>query len=297
MARRPGGRNPEKVATLADAIGRGASMDFTVLVDFETPNPNGLVIADGWHRTLGAEKAGKDAVPAMIGLDTPDRYVDLITGRMQAQSASKVPMVKVDADPAPDLRRWRQKAIAAVKRGDSAAVTFASDAIPAPHRELIAKALAGASSVEDVLFGAPAPVAKADVPRGNTDLGPKALSAAYAIQADEEQAQSERIAKVSADQAEQHGREMGEVVAAVKAMAERPIVVNVAAPPPAVVHVAAPVIPAPIVKQAPAAAVDMTPVAAAFDALRDEIRRPRTVTKTIERDARDHMTRVTEEHT
>jgi hypothetical protein len=297
MARRPGGRNPEKVATLAEAIGRGASMDFTVLVEFETPNPNGLDIADGWHRTLGAEKAGKDAVPAMIGRDTPDRYADLIGGRMQAQSASKVPMVKVELDPGPDLRRWRQKAIAAVKRGEPAAVTFASDAIPAPHRELIAKALAGASSVEDVwdLFGAPAPVAKADVPR--TDLGPKALAAAYAIQAETDQTHADQVAKIAADQADQHGREMAEVVTAVKAMADRPIVVNVAAPPPAVVNVAAPVIPAPIVKQAPAAAVDMTPVAAAFDALRDEIRRPRTVTKTIERDARDHMTRVTEEHT
>jgi hypothetical protein len=151
MARRPGGRNEAKVNAIAASVSSGASVDFTVLVEFVTPNPNGLDVADGFHRTLGVEHAGKDAVPAMIGRNVPDKYEPLVTGRMQAQSASKVPVAKA----AEDLRRWRQKAIAAVKRGDSAAVTFDSAVIPASHRALVTKALSTAGSVEDVwaIFG------------------------------------------------------------------------------------------------------------------------------------------------
>ena len=167
-------------------------------------------------------------------------------------------------------------------------MTFESDLIPAPHRELIAKGLETAASIDDVwtLFG--------EAPREaqRPDLGSRALSAAYAVQAEEEQVQADRIAKMAAEQAEQHGRDMASVVALVKATVERPIVVNVAPPPPAEVHVAAPVIPAPIVRVPPAAAPDMTPVAKAFDALREEMRRPRV--KTVERDADRLLVKVTE---
>ena len=154
MARRPGGRNEAKVNAIASSVSSGASVDFTVLVEFVTPNPNGLDLADGFHRTLGVEHAGKDAVPAMIGRDVPDKYEPLVTGRMQAQSASKTGIMKA-TDPSADLRRWRQKAIASVKRGDSAAVAFESAVIPASHRELVTKALATAGSVDDVwlIFG------------------------------------------------------------------------------------------------------------------------------------------------
>jgi hypothetical protein len=65
MARRPGGRDPEKVASIANTLSDGASLDPIVLVD--AGNPNGLEIADGWHRALGAEKAGLDDLPAFIG--------------------------------------------------------------------------------------------------------------------------------------------------------------------------------------------------------------------------------------
>ena len=89
MARRPGGRDPSKVSAIADTVGKGASMDPVVLVEYETPDEAGLNIADGWHRTLGAEKAGEDEVPAFVGRGVPDKYRDLIDGRMQDDSGSK----------------------------------------------------------------------------------------------------------------------------------------------------------------------------------------------------------------
>jgi hypothetical protein len=89
MARRPGGRNPEKVESVADSLDQGASMDPIVLVDFQTPDPNGDTIADGWHRTLGAEKAGWKDVPAFRGKNVPDEYQDIVSGAMQRDSDSK----------------------------------------------------------------------------------------------------------------------------------------------------------------------------------------------------------------
>jgi len=65
MARRPGGRDPAKVSAISKTLGDGASLDPIVLVDDD--NPAGLEIADGWHRSLGAEDAGLDDVPAFIG--------------------------------------------------------------------------------------------------------------------------------------------------------------------------------------------------------------------------------------
>ena len=87
MARRPGGRDPKKVTDISDTLGKGASMDPIVLVDLN--NPNGYVIGDGWHRTLGAEDAGWDDVPAFIGTHVPEQYGTLITGAMQNDSDSK----------------------------------------------------------------------------------------------------------------------------------------------------------------------------------------------------------------
>lgn len=141
MARRPGGRNEDKVASIADAIGAGASMDPVVLADFGEPL---LRIADGFHRTLGAERAGEDAVPAFVGRDVPTEYRELVMGDMQDDSSS----VKKAA--AADLRRWRTKAVNAVKRGQPAAVPFESAAIPPTAAALISAALESAATPEDV---------------------------------------------------------------------------------------------------------------------------------------------------
>jgi hypothetical protein len=85
MARRPGGRDPNKVAKIAESLTNGASMDPIVLCQWEDGT---LEPADGWHRTLGAEKAGWKEVPAFIGKGCDD-YRDLITGHMQDESDSK----------------------------------------------------------------------------------------------------------------------------------------------------------------------------------------------------------------
>ncbi len=139
MARRPGGRNPAKVQEIGDTLDDGASMDPVVLVDFG--EPQGLRIADGYHRTLGAEHAGKDDVPAFIGRNVPEQYRAEIIGPMQDDSTS----VKKA-----DLARWQRKSLRALKLGKSAAVPFESEAIPPETREALAVALAAAQSPAQV---------------------------------------------------------------------------------------------------------------------------------------------------
>jgi len=142
-ARRPGGRNEDKVDSLTESLKAGASMDPIVLADFGEPKYR---VADGFHRTESAEDAGKDAVPAFIAHKVPGKYRSLVMGPMQEDSTS---VAKAD------LRRWRQKAINALKRGESAAVTFQSEAIDPLTVSIVSKALVSARSVDDVwaLFG------------------------------------------------------------------------------------------------------------------------------------------------
>lgn len=64
MARRPGSRDPAKVAGIAAAIKAGKPMAPIVLVDTGDPK---LKIADGYHRTLAHAHAGKGRIPALIG--------------------------------------------------------------------------------------------------------------------------------------------------------------------------------------------------------------------------------------
>lgn len=150
MARRPGGRDASKVNEIADIVDQGASIEPAVLVEFATPDPAGFDIADGWHRTLGVKHAGSAAIPAFIGRGVPDEFREAITNAMQANSHGAD--VRKAAD---DLRKWRQKAIRAVKQGQSAAVPFDTSAIPGSHAAIISDALASARSVDDVwaLFG------------------------------------------------------------------------------------------------------------------------------------------------
>lgn len=114
-ARRPGGRDEAKVAAIAESISSGASMDRTILADFGEPK---LRIADGFHRILGAEKAGKDKVPALVARNIPDAYREMVMGPMQADSSS---VAKADLD------RWERKALGAIRRGRTAAVRFDSN--------------------------------------------------------------------------------------------------------------------------------------------------------------------------
>lgn len=64
MARRPGAGDPEKVAGIADAIKAGKPMEPVVLVD---TGEDRLAIADGYHRTLAFDRAGKKTIAAYIG--------------------------------------------------------------------------------------------------------------------------------------------------------------------------------------------------------------------------------------
>lgn len=62
MLRRPGGRNMTKVRNIAREVAGGKKMDPVVLVD----TPKGRKIADGYHRTLGFQHAGKKTIRAYI---------------------------------------------------------------------------------------------------------------------------------------------------------------------------------------------------------------------------------------
>lgn len=139
MARRPGGRNEEKVKGIAEVVESGASLDPLVLVD--AGDPAGLVIADGYHRTLGVQHAGKDAVPAFVARGVDPSMLRTIDGPMQADSAS---IRKAD------LARWRRKSIASLRRGRSAAVPFDSTAIPAETATALSAALSVAPNVPAV---------------------------------------------------------------------------------------------------------------------------------------------------
>lgn len=88
MARRPGGRDPSKVSAISRVLSSGASMDPIVLVEDDSNPKYRYTIADGWHRTLGAEDAGQQDVPAFIGSGF-GAYLDTINGPMQDDSGSK----------------------------------------------------------------------------------------------------------------------------------------------------------------------------------------------------------------
>ena len=138
-ARRPGGRNPEKVASIEDTVSAGASIDPVVLTDLD--DPAGLVIADGWHRILGVDKAGEDEVPAFIATGKLEQYADTIRKTMQADSMN---LAKAD------LSKWERKATKALKLGKSAGVAFVSDAIPPAQEAVIRVRLAMAKTAADV---------------------------------------------------------------------------------------------------------------------------------------------------
>lgn len=63
MSRRPGGRNMDKVKGIAKAVEAGEKMDPVVLVK---QSDGKYQVADGYHRTLGFQHAGKDKIKAYV---------------------------------------------------------------------------------------------------------------------------------------------------------------------------------------------------------------------------------------
>ena len=70
MARRPGGRDQGKVEGIAQALDGGKQMDRVVLV--QTPGNDKYEIADGYHRTLAFDRAGRTNIPAYVGKVSTD---------------------------------------------------------------------------------------------------------------------------------------------------------------------------------------------------------------------------------
>lgn len=139
-ARRPGGRDDTNVRHITDGLRVGEPLHPIVLVD---PGQPPYTIADGWHRTLAAEHDGRATVPAFVasgvGAEGPwDR----------AMHDAK--MSKAAPDPAGDLRRWRRKAIRALRESGSAGVPFESSAIAEPVRTALAAALPFATTADQV---------------------------------------------------------------------------------------------------------------------------------------------------
>lgn len=69
MSRRPGGRNMEKVKNIAQAILDGKKMGPVVLVKQSTGR---YQVADGYHRTLGFQKAGETKIKAYVAAGLED---------------------------------------------------------------------------------------------------------------------------------------------------------------------------------------------------------------------------------
>ena len=67
MDRRPGGRDPMKVQGIEAALAAGKPMDPVVLVVTD----RGLVVADGYHRTLAYRHAGRRTIPAWVAWNLP----------------------------------------------------------------------------------------------------------------------------------------------------------------------------------------------------------------------------------
>lgn len=70
LARRPGGRNMKKVRGMARALKEGKDLGPIFLVD--TPDGGAYTIADGYHRALAHQHAGKQTIQAHIGVVNED---------------------------------------------------------------------------------------------------------------------------------------------------------------------------------------------------------------------------------
>lgn len=67
MARRPGARDPKKVAGIAQGIAKGDTGALAPVMLVKTPGSDKLKVADGYHRTKAHEKLGHTTVSAYMG--------------------------------------------------------------------------------------------------------------------------------------------------------------------------------------------------------------------------------------
>jgi hypothetical protein len=128
MARRPGGRDPDKVESIGNTLDDGASMDPIVLIERQDQSQYKYDIADGWHRCLGAEKAGWDDVPAFIGEGFDDKSDWGLQMQDESDSVKKAAQAELSVlrrylKKGGDLARFRTNAL------DSDALWFVADGI------------------------------------------------------------------------------------------------------------------------------------------------------------------------
>lgn len=67
MARRPGGRDQDKVTSIATGIAEGALGALAPIVLVKVLGNDKLKVADGYHRTLAHKRLGRDTIQAHIG--------------------------------------------------------------------------------------------------------------------------------------------------------------------------------------------------------------------------------------
>lgn len=142
--RRPVARNMQKVAGIEAAMKIGAPIDPIVAIKTKRLGTPGATPIDGWHRTLAAEHAGMDCIPAYIGsgddawtqallafndtIPTPAAKAGLVEG-LQALRAG------IDARVTPQLRSSVRRVLDAQRSDIVARVRGQYDAIRRKPRD------------------------------------------------------------------------------------------------------------------------------------------------------------------
>ncbi len=97
--RRPGGRDPKKVAAIEEAIRAGRRMEPVVLCE----DADGAWVADGYHRLLALRHLGRTTVTAYVADGGPRKAAR----RMHASKRNKsLVLRKANATEKPDCARW-----------------------------------------------------------------------------------------------------------------------------------------------------------------------------------------------
>jgi len=139
-ARRPGGRDYTNIRHIGQGHDIGVPVMPVVLVD---TGESQYTIADGWHRTIAADQAGRAMIPAFIASGVgPDGPWD--------RAMHEAKLAKVEDPARADLAAWQRKALKALRAGRSAGVRFESDAIRASTRIALQRALPLASDPDEV---------------------------------------------------------------------------------------------------------------------------------------------------